>query len=237
MERHVYVQEWSGHRVRERHRRAEMPRAREGWIRSAPYLPEKVRTSFWARLFGAAPHRWRWRRPFDVEGRDVLRLGDDPVPGAVRVMGELRPLDPNAPPGPQALFEDFWCDAPRPWRVVRGVDALLAPDDGGAPLVVSCGLAPLIVAPPVVRRAESVLLGLAAPDLRLLPEGVQRAAEGAFVTVRAGARAEVIGLQKPLAESARHFPLGGYREAAARPRRVIGDEDGVRLVIRVDSRV
>ncbi|MBI2898290.1 MAG: hypothetical protein HYY06_32370 [Deltaproteobacteria bacterium] len=239
--RHGFFQRIHGGRLTEVHRRAG-EQAAEGRIEEAAYFdPGRP-----ARLFGWLPFvsrggaRLRW--PFDERGRDVLGLFAEPPPelgdgagaatGIRRIAGRARPLSASGVASELILVDDTWV-APF-WRVAEGVDFVVDREGQGA-VVVSFGLAPLVVAVPERVALSDQIARLDPYTRRLLPAGADISGHGSRVRVLPGDAVEVWGVCRDLSESRRTFDLGGpadYR-TAPRPARVIGDEDGTRLIIRV----
>jgi hypothetical protein len=94
------------------------------------------------------------------------------------------------------------------------------------------------VARPIRRTVREHLERLQPQTRRLLPPGLASEALGWVVRVDAGARVELRGVARPIGESQHHAELEawtrvGYRDARRVLDRVLGDEDGTRLVLRV----
>ena len=171
----------------------------------------------------------RWQLPFDVEGVDSLQLTARIPDGCERLVGRISAADSSG-----ALVRDAWSNEPAPWRVSEACDFILVPDDDrGQRIVVSLGLAPIVIARPRVEPSDAVIESLHPRHVRLLPAWLADATEGtsSLVELCAGDRVEVIGVSRPIEESGRRLARVGYRDAA-QPRKVIGDEDGTRVVLR-----
>lgn len=137
--------------------------------------------------------------------------------------------------GIETLVRDAWSNDPLPWRASVARDFLIAPEDG-PPVIVSLGLAPILIAPAHEERREAVISTLDPSHRRLLPprfrEPDPESADSAWVVeLRSGDLLEVIGVSRPVQQSTRRLERVGYRDAAP-PCDVIGDEDGTRVVLR-----
>ena len=166
--------------------------------------------------------------PFDSEGADALGLTTKPAEGIRRVLGTLRSSDTDV------LVQDAWANDPYPWRAATACDFLIAPESGPS-VIVSLGLAPIVIAPPRSASLESIVGAMDPRQRRLLPPRLASArekAEMAVVELRVGDVVEVIGVSRPIQQSSRRLDRVGYRDAA-RPCDVIGDEDGTRVVLRL----
>lgn len=241
MTRHGFVQTLEGDRVLERGVRTDWTSPSMGYVLEAPYLGHRsAARGFFARLFSART-RPCLLPPFGEDGGDVLRLfsenvaalapGDRPE-GGVRALGGEARL-----PGHEGglLLEDFWLTEDRPFRVVELSDFVVAADEQ---VVVWCTLAPLVVARPIRRSVREHLERLDPRTRRLVPQNLDADALGWVVRVEAGARVELRGVPRAIEQSQDHAELEawtrvGYRDARRVPLRVIGDEDGTRLVMRV----
>lgn len=245
--RHGFVQVPTGTRIEERHLRAEDGTYAVGYVEEAAYV-EVAGGRWWSRVAGALTGRGsrptaRLRRPFDPEGRDVLALLSAPPPElgadedhrteARRVVGRVSRLSG----GTGVVVEDAWFGRQeRGWRVTEGVDFVVDRGQGDA-VVVSFGLAPLIVGRPERVDLAEHLATLTPETRRLVPAHLAIGGAGERVRVAAGDTVEVWGVCRGLSESRRVFDLtsrADYR-TAPRPARVVGDEDGTRLVIRAGS--
>lgn len=225
----------------ERGVRADWTSPSMGYVLEAPYLGRRsTARGFFARLFSTRT-RPCLLPPFGEDGGDALRLFSDDVaalaPGD-RPEGGVRALGGEARlPGNEGglLLEDFWLTEDRPFRVVELSDFVVA---AGEQVVVWCTLAPLVIAPPIRRSVREHLERLDPRTRRLVPGNLDSDALGWVVRVEAGARVELRGVPRPIEESQHHAELEawtrvGYRDARRAPVRVIGDEDGTRLVMRV----
>jgi len=184
--------------------------------------------------------------PFDETGHDVHDLLDARVPYAEgderdlgqvrRVSGTVVALEPRQP-GDEIAVRDTWVlDAPA-LRVVEAFDfAVRTPD--GETSIVCCAMAPLVVARPVTRPLAEVAPELHPRARRILDHGLDRPAAtlACVVEVKVGDRVEIAGLVTDLRATAARFDLGGrglpYRGAAPARSVVVGDEPGLRLVVR-----
>jgi hypothetical protein len=242
--RHGFVQVPVGRQIEERHLRAEDTTYRVGKIEQAAYVD--VREASWLARLGARlarrPARTTARllRPFDEDGRDALSLLASPPPELGpeedrgeeprRVAGRVSRLGGTSP----VVVEDAWFGRDeRTWRVTEGVDFVIERGRGDA-VVVSFGLAPLVVA-----RAEPTPLlphldTLTPETRRLVPSDLVAPGAGARIRISVGDEVEVWGVCRGLSDSRRVFDFAGrsmdYR-TAPKPARVVGDEDGTRLVI------
>lgn len=234
MRRHAFVQRLAGDRLEEVGVRREADGASRGWVVEAAYLgwssPPRFPFSLFAPLFGARPTR-RVHLPFDDDGGDALGLlCRSTSAGVSRVAGRVEALEAR-----DSVIDDYWLVDPF-CRVVEMDDFVVIPERG-APIVVACGLAPLVIAAP--RRSEfgSERAHLHVDTLRLL-DGVPADDEDLLaLSVMAGATVEVVGVERELEHSVRRDALApatsAYRHRAERPLQVIGDEDGTRLIVRV----
>lgn len=239
VQRHGFVQILEGERVLERGARTDWSNPSTGYVLEAPYLGRRAAPrGFFARLFSRRA-RPCLLPPFDEAGHDVLELfsraaptlarSDQPADGVRSVGGEAK--------GPEGtlLIEDFWVTESSPFRVVELSDFVV---EAAEQVVVWCTLAPLVVARPIRRTVREHLERLDVRTRRLLPRDLEPEAVGWVVSVDAGARVELRGLARPIGLSQHRAELeewtrSGYREAQRAPDRVIGDEDGTRLVVRV----
>lgn len=239
--RHGFVQVPVGLRVEERHLRAEDTTHGVGFVEEAPYL-KAVRASWWQRVTArlsrrATPDAAWMLRPFDADGHDVLALlatpppelgpeedrGDEPR----RVAGRVSRLAA----GPAVVVEDAWFGADgATWRVTEGVDFVIERGRGDA-VVVSFGLAPLVVARPEPVELAPLLAALTPETRRMVPADRTTGGAGDRLRISVGDEIEVWGVCRGLSESRRTFTLGGDYRTAPRPARVVGDETGTRLVI------
>lgn len=219
--------------MREVHWRDDEPDQGVGFVVKSAYFPrkqnEKLRGSWWQRWLGRVGLRsyLGWQLPFDDDGRDCLglmRAGE-----GQRVVGTLHSNEQTT------LVWDAWANDPSPWRVAKACDFTVAPDEG-PPVIISLGLAPIVIAPRRVELNSSVIDGLSVRHRRMLPAhlGLPRYAHNqvSVVELRTGDRVEVIGVARPIQQSARRLDRVGYRDAARAPHEVIGDEDGTRVVLR-----
>lgn len=243
---HAFVQRIVERRVREASWRAEWGAARVGHVVEAAYLrplstPSRI-GAFWRRLFGGATvAHASFATPFDAAGGDALGLleagvphvepDDGPEAGVRQIEGAVTPL---GGPG-RAVLEELWVERDEPpWRVVELEDFAVVSDDGVS-VVVSCGLAPLTIAPPTSRAVSTHVESLGERALRLVPDRGDGGLEGSALELRTGDRVRVLGTVRPIRQSQRAFELqgwgSGYRSAPPHPTAVLGDEDGTRLVI------
>lgn len=243
VERHTFVQELDGRGLRERGRRAEWDGPRKGWVVDAVYLERsRSHSSLFARWFQRepAPEILSVRLPFDEAGHDTLGLfatetlplehGDRQSDGVRVVRGKVS--SPGRERG--AILSDFWSSDPGLLRVTVLEDFVVT-DESATPVIVSCGLAPLVVARPRRSTLEEYLAqsGPFAEDVPLpsLPEGTA----GFALSLELGDEVEVLGVARSIASSSRRMVFEqwspAYRSAPRPPSLVIGDEDGTRLVL------
>jgi len=254
---HVFVQRIEGARVVEQAQRADASLANTGYVLEAPYfevsdslisMVTSAPSGWWGRvqrwLTGSGnskePAQGRFILPFGPEGKDALGLFDGDVPtvrphdtpkvGIRSAKGRAVIMHGSDP----VLFHDLWVED-EGWRVAQGQDFALVNGDSTVVLV-SCGLAPLIVAPPRrMRVAEHVATWT--PRLHALHPNPAPDTQGWTVEVREGDEVEVLGVVRPVQSSQRSFRFDSvsapYRALPSRPNQVLGDEDGTRLVIRV----
>lgn len=240
VERHTFVQELDVRGLAERGRRAEWDGPRRGWVVDAAYLARSP-TSFFARWFGRSKELVSVRPPFDEHGHDTLGLfatealplehGDRQSDGVRVVRGKVS--SPGRVEG--AVLSDFWVSEPEFFRLTVLEDFVVT-DESGTPIIVSCGLAPLVVARPWRSTLGEYLArnGPFAEDLAIpqLPEET----EGWALSLELDAEVEVLGVARSIDTSARRTVFeesAAYRSGPRRPGLVIGDEDGTRLVLGV----
>jgi hypothetical protein len=240
--RHGFVQVPDGRRIEERHLRAEDSTHGVGHIEQAPYM-NVVRPSWWtraaARVTRRAVFEEAWLlRTFDTTGGDALGLlaappldlgpDEDRTEAPRRVAGRVARLEP----GPSAVvLDDAWFDTDaETWRVAEGVDFVIERGRNDA-VVVSFGLAPLVVACPEPVERVPFLDSLTAETRRMIPADRTTGGTGDRLRISIGDDVEVWGVCRGLSDSRRTFSLGGDYRTAPRPARVVGDEDGTRLVI------
>ena len=221
---HVFVQHLDGKRVRELHWRDDELSHGVGFVVRSDYFPVAER-GLWAWLTGR-PSEPRWQLPFDEAGADSLRLTTRIPEGCRRITGRISAA------ATETLVRDAWSNDPAPWRVSEACDFIVAPEVGPA-MVVSLGLAPIVIAPPRLEQCGDVIASLAPRHLRLLPKWLEPASgTSSRVELRAGDLVEVIGVSRPVRESSRRLDRVGYRDGP-QPRDVIGDDDGTRVVLRL----
>lgn len=243
MRRHAFVQSLERERLVERSLRDEWPAPRHGYVLDAPYLrsgPQGSLRSLVARFFGERP-RTVWTAPFTDSGSDALGYftdaaaelsPDDQAEDGVR---EVRGRVLASGSGARGVLTDLWLGDPPLARVVEMEDfVVVGPDE--RPVVVTCGLAPIVIAAPCEISREHHLETLEPRTLRLaanLGAGVARAR---LLTLAAGDEVVVRGVPRPLEASERRVVIeewaSDYRRTSSRPSRVIGDEDGTRLLVR-----
>lgn len=241
MERHTFVQELDGRGLRERGRRAEWDGLREGWVVDAAYLV-RSRSSPVARWFRRQPPRevLSVRLPFDEDGHDTLGLfateavplehGDRQSDGVRVVRGKVS--SPGRAQG--AILSDFWSSEPSFFRLTVLEDFVVT-DESGAPVIVSCGLAPLVVARPW-RSTLGEYLERSGPFAAAVPlPSLPQRSEGFALSLELGDEVEVLGVARSITSSSRRTVFEewapAYRSAPRPPALVIGDEDGTRLVL------
>jgi hypothetical protein len=240
VERHTFVQELDGRGLRECGRRAEWDGPRQGWVVDAVYL-QRSHPSLFDRWFRRQPREvLSVRLPFDEAGHDTLGLfatqalplehGDRQSDGVRVVRGRVS--SPGRAQG--AILSDFWSSEPSFLRLT-GLEDFVVTDESGTPVIVSCGLAPLVVARPWRSTLEEYLArsGPFADDVPLpsLPENTA----GFALSLELGDEVEVLGVARSIASSSRRMVFEewtpAYRSAPRPPTLVIGDEDGTRLVL------
>lgn len=232
--RHAFVQTLDADRLLEVGLRADAESASRGWVVDAAYLGWSATQRFpwrlFAPLFGVKPAR-RVHLPFTEDGDDALGLFETaPGDGIVCVSGEVESVaaDPR-------VLDDLWVAEPF-CRIVEMNDFVVI-DATGEPVVVSCGLAPLVVGKPEPGHFGARVDALDRRTLPIVPHDVPPEAETLALSVSAGMRVEVLGVVRALETSIRREALepagAAYRGRAQRPLSVIGDEDGTRLVLRV----
>ena len=233
VQRHSFVQTLDGERLLEMSFRADAESPNRGWVIDAAYLawsgPHRFPWKLFAPLFGVRPAR-RVLLPFTDDGGDALGLLDRaPDAGVVRVVGEVAPLE-----GRSSVLDDLWVAEPF-CRIVE-LDDFVVIDSQGQPVIVSCGLAPLLIGKPERSELAAHRERLDARTLAMLPDDMPADAEALALSVAPGMRVEVLGMVRELAVSARRATLepasAPYRARVTRSLSVIGDEDGTRLVLR-----
>lgn len=239
--RHAFVQQVTGAVVEERHQRAEESTSRTGHVQAAAFV-RVARAGAWARLRArlagsGSPARAELLRPFDAAGGDPLALLAAPPPDLARdeervdsprrVVGRVAPLAG----GGSVVVDDAWFgQGADTWRVTEGVDFVLEAEEGDV-VIVSFGLAPLVVSEPRPADVLDHLDSLLPTTRRLVPAHRARPGPGDRLTVAVGDEIEVWGMCRGFSQSGRvHARTVDYR-SAPRPPRVVGDEDGTRLVI------
>jgi hypothetical protein len=232
--RHAFVQTLDGDRLLEHGLRSDAGEPRRGWVVDAAYLgwsaSQRLPWRLFAPLFGIEPAR-RVRLPFTETGDDALGLLSGPLAeGNARVVGKVEALGPRS-----SVLDDVWLIEPF-CRVVELDDFVVIPEPG-EPVVISCGLAPLLIAPPARRDLAVHRETLSSRTLGMLPKSLPLEGELLSLSVRAGMRIEVVGVARELSASVRRAALepatSAYRARAERSLAMIGDEDGTRLVLRV----
>jgi hypothetical protein len=259
----AYVQLVDGDRLIERDLRAEAEAATYGQVLEASYLEHR---GILARALGfllgdARSAALTLAPPFDAEGRDLHGLFDaaaevpalEPRGAAIhqvrRARGRIVALDPE-PPADGVVLRSFWLrDAPA-LHACQAFDFAILPD-AGPPLVLSLGMAPLVVAPPVLLRMDAFLARVDARTRRLLDiVHVKRPPdeEGALVELAQGHVVEVLCVVREAIDDARSFLLGGalralpidlsggdggpYRASTDAHAILAGDAPGMRAVLR-----
>jgi len=251
--RHVFLQTAAEAELHEKDWRAEADEPEVGVVKEASYLakhdrgPRRGLGGWLSQLFfdpGADQARFRF--PFTPAGDDALGLlaeAAPPLDGHADPAGEIRAargkivcLEPRVS-GDEVVLVDFWLNQPPVGRIVVSLDFALSPIRG-CPIVVCCAMAPLVIATP---REETVGALLA----RLEPRSTQLAEEylagrtreaGQLLELREGEEVEVIGVVCDAPRRHGRFDLQGrsspYRDAAPVEPLFIGDQPGVRLVLR-----
>lgn len=240
MRPHGFVQFIEKNRLYEEGLRSEAEEVSRGEILEAAYLERTRPRGLFRRLFGRGGETLGLRLPFDEEGADVLGLWspeplvretDAPGESVRRAAGRALPLG-GVGDGP--ILRDLWVPE-RSLRVCEGHDFLLEAEHG-PPVVVSYGLAPLVIARPRRCAVVEELGKLHARTVKLAGRHGGGGGEGRVVELVEGDRLEVLGVPKPRTLSARRGaleragdPYRGYQP----PDLVMGDEEGTRLVLRI----
>lgn len=224
---HSFVISIEGDEVIEKAHRASDAHPTVGRILEASYLagetprPKDLFSSFMR--FIAGDDEIRFRHPFDEDGRDALGLFRVYEPEVVSIAGTVVSLHEAN----RIVVRDLWLEK---HRVVEADDFLVQGD--GDMALVACGMAPLVIAKPEARTLEP----FSGRTCALLSDDVPPDARGIGFEIAAGDYVEVRGLARSLDASSRVIDLSewgtGYRVAPRRPDRVIGDEDGMRLIVR-----
>jgi hypothetical protein len=231
---HAFVQEAQKGRVVDRAWRVEQPQPSTGHVLEAPYFggePLAATSGWWSALVRAltrASKRMRatkFNLPFDDQGNDVLELCAGDVAGVTITRGEIVRLRS----GNNLVLRDLWFDDV---RLVEMDDFAVVGDDGV--VIVACGMAPLVVTVPSPCEMADWLASSSSRLRELAPPAADRV--GASLRLEAGDSVEVRGIARALSSTARTIDLSSwhadYRTAPPIPDRLIGDEEGMRLVIR-----
>jgi len=243
MRPHGFVQFVEKNRLYEEGLRSEAEQVSRGEILEAAYLERARPRGLFRRIFGLPGETLGLRLPFDEEGADTLGLWsaeplvsetDAPGESVRRAVGRACPLGGGDGP----ILRDLWVPE-RSLRVCEGYDFLLE-TGRGPPVVISYGLAPLVIARPRRCAMLEELGRLHARTARLAGRHGPVGGKGWAVELMEGDRLEVLGVPRPRRLSARlgalergGDPFRGYRP----PDLVIGDEDGTRLVLKVNAAV
>lgn len=229
---HAFVQELEDGKVIDRAWRVEQEHASIGHVMEAPYFTGGTSDAGWwdavVRFVTRAsdvPRGLRFNLPFDDQGTDVLGLCAAGVAGVTIARGRVVPLLRGTSP----VLRDLWLDDV---RLTEMHDFAVVGDDGT--VIVACGMAPLLIGAPAPCELAEWLASAHERMRELAPRSADLS--GASLRLEDGDLVEVRGIPRPLSTSARTINLSGweagYREAPPIPDRLIGDEDGTRLVIR-----
>ncbi|MCB9614996.1 MAG: hypothetical protein H6722_21375 [Sandaracinus sp.] len=241
MARHGFLMIEEGGGLREE-RLGSGRRERVGRVERAAYFGTE-RLGFLARLFGGKP-RLRAKLPFDEAGSDVLGLVTE-APAyrgvaegeARRASGVVRPLAPREN-GDEIAVRDFWLVSEPVLRLVDAVHLGIESELDGA--AVAFAQSPLVIARPEMRTLGEHLTRLPEELVASVRAAIGHAfdtREGFVVEVREGDLLDVLGVPAQVDDVVRRFDLRGrttsYREASRPVSLVLGDEPGLRMVMRV----
>jgi hypothetical protein len=262
--RHVYVQRVEGERLVEHDLRAEDEVRTTGQVVRAAYLEER---GIFARVAGflrgeelgttltLAP-------PFDAQGEDALGLFAEAETAGVlephgaqkgevrRARGKIVALGPEVPPD-GVVLRALWLERAPALHACEAYDFAVVAADAPT-LVLSFGLAPLVVARPEASTAGAFLeaVGPRARDFLAtlgVSERERAGEEGQLVTLTVGQTVEVLCVVREEVRDARELVLGGirrtlppeawpvvgpYRDSAAIRAVIAGDAPGTRAVLR-----
>ena len=233
---HTFVQEIAEAKVVDRSWRMEETSPSTGHVLEAPYIdgePDPSSDDWWSTVVRwvtrahELPHGLRFAFPFDEHGNDALGLFASDVDGVSVARGKIVALESFE----EIVLRDFWHEG---YRVVEMDDFAVAGDDGI--VIVACGIAPLVVAAPK-RCAFGEWHAMSDERTReLAPQTLTTEMEGSTLVLAIGDVVEVRGVARPLSRTARTIDLSGwgagYRTAPPMPDRLIGDEEGTRLILR-----
>jgi hypothetical protein len=236
---HVFVQRLGADgRLLEVGQRADAAIQTSGHVLEAPYLEPvpgllgRLARGLSGEGFDAEP---RLRFPFTAEGGDALGYFDGPAPADASILRLGGVIHGGSVRGP--VVRDLWITGSPPVRACEMVDFAVI-DPQGTCFVVSCGLAPIVIGRPRPIETVSAVVDLHPRTRQLMREVGPPHGDGRLVEVRSGDTVEVLGLARPLGETARRIDLerlrSPYRDREPpRPGHLIGDEDGTRVVLRV----
>jgi len=233
---HAFVQQLGDKQVIDRAWRIEQPEAVTGYVLEAPYFgggvqPQSegwwnavLRFVTWAKEL---PRGLQFNLPFDEQGNDVLELCAAEIAGVTVARGQIVGLRR----GSGVVLRDLWLDDV---RYVELEDFAVAGDDGM--VLVACGMAPLVIATPTPCQIGDWLAPSSERMRDLAPRSTDQDRSGASLQLAVNDTVEIRGIARALSTTARTINLsdwrGDYRTAPPIPDRLIGDEEGTRLVIR-----
>lgn len=221
-------------------------------VTEASYFGRRERTWWQWLTRSAAPGRLV--PPFDAEGRDVHALtaealpmldGDDDPLGSVRLArGIVTPLTPRER-GDDVVLRDAWLDGSQ--RITSAIHFGLALP-GIPPVAVAFAMSPLVIGRPSAMPLKNALEGVADDARERWLDAVGGLAGGRraalammervsdVIEVRVGDELEVRGVVTTPEQCRGRFDLEGratsYRDAPVDLGLVVGDRQGLRMVIR-----
>lgn len=220
-----------------------------GRIEEASYLGQRSR-SWWARLFGGRTSPCLLP-PFDGAGADVHGLlagvhpmldGEDDPLGSIRLaQGTITLLHPREP-SDEVVVRDAW-SVERGVRVTSALHfGLVLP--GFSPVAVAFAQSPLVIGKPVAATFAAALSDVPQPAraafARTWP-GLDPALPAQLIELREGDPVDVLGIVTTPEQCQGRFDLAGrttnYREATSEVSLVVGDRQGLRMVLRKQPRV
>jgi hypothetical protein len=127
-------------------------------------------------------------------------------------------------------LRDLWLDD---LRFVEMDDFAVVGDDGV--MIVACGMAPLVIGAPTPCEVEAWLEASQPRMRQVAPPSTDADRVGASLHLEVDDVVEVRGVSRALSTTARTIQFvgwqGDYRTAPPIPDRLLGDEEGTRLVI------
>lgn len=239
--RHLFLMRAEARGLQTIDRRAGATHAARGLVEDAAYMKRP-------RVGGRAPsaNDIDLVLPFGARGEDALGLvdggidlldgHDDPLGSVRRIVGTVVCLEPRTR-GDRVVMRDAWVDEGPVFRVVETLDFGVLPENG-PPVAVCCAMAPLLIAPPRWAPFGEALSALEEESRAAVAPWISSRDEelAAVLELREGDRVEVVGVVCDPRTTARRFDVthrsAPYRGASAAVALLVGDEPGVRLVVR-----